>query len=115
MPDDLPIACTLGAADLPIRRAQIAALGRDALVASRVEGTRAELRFAAAPGVRERVERFAEAERRCCAFMAFVVADAPGEVVLTVDAPGDAASVLEDLVGVFGGVRPQGRADTTLR
>jgi predicted transcriptional regulator len=102
MTADLPIACTLSGSELRLRRAHIAALGHDALVAARVEGTRADLRFATAAGVRKRVERFVAAERRCCAFMTFTVEEAPGEVVVTIDVPEDATGVLHELVAVFG-------------
>ena len=106
MPEELPIACSLSAAEFPARLAQIEALGRDALVDARVAGTRAELRFVAAPEVRERVERFAEAESRCCAFLSLRVADAPDAVLLTVDAPPDAVGVLGAFVAAFGEARP---------
>lgn len=102
MPEELPIACSLTAAELPVRLAHIEALGRDALLAAHVTGTRAELRFSAAPEVRERVERFAAAERRCCAFLSLQVTGSPDAVLLTVDAPPDAAGVLAELVAAFG-------------
>jgi hypothetical protein len=102
MPEELPIACSLTAAELPVRLAHIEALGREALLTAHVSGTRAELRFIASPEVRERVERFAAAERRCCPFLSLVVADGDGAVVLTVDAPPDAAGVLAELVAAFG-------------
>jgi hypothetical protein len=101
MPEELPIACSLTAAELPVRLAQMEALGRDALIAAHVTGTRAQLRFAAAPEVRERVERFAEAERRCCPFLSLRVTAAPDAVMLTVDAPPDAAGVVAELVAGF--------------
>ena len=96
---ELPIACSLGPADLSARLDEIRALGRDALLAAELDGTRAELRFA--PGARERVERIAAAEARCCAFLAFDIRDDDGAVVLTIDAPADAQPVLEELAGTF--------------
>ena len=101
MPEALPIACSLSAAELPVRKAQMAELGRDALVDARVDGARASLRFAAAAGVRERVERFAEAESRCCAFLSFELRDGPDVVQLTIAAPPDAEGVLAELVAAF--------------
>jgi hypothetical protein len=105
MPEELPIACSLSAAELPVRMAQIAALGRDALVDARADGARASLRFAAGAGVRDRVERFAEAERRCCAFLSFELEDGADEVRLIVVAPRDAEGVLAELVAAFGSGR----------
>ena len=101
MPEELPIACSLSAAEFPARMAQMAELGRDALVDARVDGAHAQLRFVAGEAVRERVERFVEAESRCCAFLTFALADTPGEMVVSIDAPMDAEGVLAELVAAF--------------
>src|SRR5262249_18483297 len=89
------------ARELPARMAQMAALGQDALVDARVDGLSARLRFAAGTGVRERVERFADDESRCCSFLRFRLEDAPDEVLLFIDAPPDAEGVLGELVAAF--------------
>jgi hypothetical protein len=101
MPAELPIACSLSASELPDRMTEMAELGRDALLDARVDGARAQLRFAAGEGVRERVARFVEAESRCCAFLSFALAEAPDEVVLRIDAPAGAEGVLAELVAAF--------------
>jgi hypothetical protein len=101
MPSELPIACSLSATELPVRQAQMAALGRDALVHTRVEGTHGELRFAAGAGVRDRVQEFAVAEGECCAFLTMRVSDGPDAVVLSIDAPEGAEPVLRELVDAF--------------
>lgn len=98
---ELPIACSLDAADLSARLAQIADLGRDALLGARRDGAHARLRFAAGPGIRPRVEAIVAAESRCCPFLAMRVDEPPGEVVLTIDAPEDAELVLAELVDAF--------------
>ena len=103
MSTDLPLACSLSADDLPRRLALISALGRDALVDRSVDGGAATLRFAADPGVRDRVEAIVAAEARCCAFLRMDVEDEPGAVVLRIDAPEGAEPVLADLVGAFAG------------
>jgi hypothetical protein len=105
MPQELPIACSLSASEVPARMTEMAELGRDALVNARVDGTHAELRFAAGAGVRERVERFVEAESRCCAFLAFELTDGSDEVLLRIDAPADAEGVLTELAAAFGAER----------
>jgi hypothetical protein len=102
MPEELPIACSLSATEFPARLAEIEALGRDALLTARIDGAHAELRFTAAAGVRERVERFAGAERRCCAFLTFDIAQVPDAVVLTVDGPPGAAGVVGELAAALG-------------
>jgi hypothetical protein len=101
MTSPLPIACSLSATDFPRRLAEVAELGRAALVSVHRDSTHAELRFAAGDGIRERVGAFAAAESECCAFLMLRVADEPGVVLLTIDAPDDAAPVLAELVEAF--------------
>jgi hypothetical protein len=101
MPDELPIACSLSATDLPTRLQEMTDLGRDALLDSDLDGARARLRFAAGVGIRERVEAIVAAESSCCAFLTMLVTDEPDAVVLTVDAPEDAEPVLAELVDAF--------------
>jgi len=81
----------------------MAALGRDALIDRRVDGTHAQLRFAAAAGagVRERVDAIVAAESSCCAFLRLRATHAPDAVVVTVDAPEGAGSALVEWVDAF--------------
>jgi hypothetical protein len=106
MADQPPIACSLSGTELPARLAEIADLGHGALQDARTEGSRAVLRFEAAPGVRRRVEDVVGAESDCCAFLAMRVSDAPDEIVLSITAPEGAEPVLDQLVDAFRG-RPQ--------
>ena len=103
MTSEPPIACSLSAADLSTRQAQLADLGRAALVDVRHAPTRLELRFAAGAGVRDRVEGIVAAESQCCAFLAMTVSDEPGTIVLTIEAPGGAELVLAELLHAFRG------------
>ena len=102
MPHDLPIACTLDAADFAGRERLMADLGRDALVAAEQTGPRAVLRFSAGTGIRDRVDSFVAGESRCCAFLTMHVSETADEVALTIDAPDDAELVLAELVAAFG-------------
>lgn len=102
MPQDLPIACSLSAPDLRDRLAEMAELGRDALTDRRLDGTRAQLRFAGGAGVRAHVEAVVAAESSCCAFLTFFVTDEPDVVVLDVDAPEGAEPALAEWVAAFG-------------
>jgi hypothetical protein len=106
MPTELPIACSLNATELPQRLAEMAALGRAALLDARTRPTRAELRFAAGAGVRERLEAIVAAESQCCAFLTIAVTEEPDTVLLTIDAPEGAEVVLAELVDAFRG-QPQ--------
>ena len=101
MPSELPIACSLSAAELPERLAELAALGRAALVDTRTEPHHAQLRFAAGEGVRERVEAMVAAESSCCSFLTMSVSEEPDLVVLTIDAPEGAELVLDEMVAAF--------------
>ena len=103
MTNELPIACSLGAGDLTHRLDEIAALGRDALLDSDLDGTRATLRFAAGPGIDERLARIVAAESECCAFLTMAVREDGDELVLAIDAPEGAELVLEELVDGFRG------------
>ena len=97
MAEQLPIACTLTADELPERLGEMRAIGRDALIAAGERG----LRFRADPGVRERLEALAAAEAECCAFMTLAVTEENGELVLSIDAPPDAEPVVHELVAAF--------------
>lgn len=103
MPAGLPLACSLTATELPQRLDEIAELGRAALVDAWAEEARAELRFAAGAGVRERVEAIVAAESKCCAFLTMAVTAESDTVVLTIDAPDGADTVLAELVAAFRG------------
>jgi len=104
MPDELPIVCSLSAGELPVRLAEMADLGRAALLDARNDGTLVELRFADDDGVRERVEAIVAAELLCCAFLTMSVSDTPHAIVLTISAPEDAELVLAEFVDAFGEV-----------
>jgi hypothetical protein len=77
MPTELPIACSLSATELPVRLAEMAELGRSALLDVRHDGTHAQLRFAAAAGVHEGVDAVVAAETDCCAFLTMRVSENP--------------------------------------
>ena len=101
MSTELPIACSLSPTELPARLSEIGDLGGTALLSSRTDGARAELRFARRPGVRERVDAIVAAESRCCGFLAMSVGDERDAIVLTIEAPPGARPVLQELVDAF--------------
>jgi hypothetical protein len=108
MPDELPIACTLGARDFASREALIARLGRDALIDAIQHGPNALLRFAAADGMRDRLDSFVAGERACCAFLTMTVAQFGEEIELRIHAPAAAEPVLAEMVAAF---QPHPEAD----
>jgi hypothetical protein len=97
-----PIACTLNAAALRERLAEIGTLGRDALNGVETpDPGHAVLRFSADPLTREHLEALVAAEAQCCAFMTFDLRVPDGELVLELAAPAGAEPVLDDLVAAF--------------
>jgi hypothetical protein len=106
MPTELPIACSLGASELPERLAEMAELGRAALLDARAEPLQAQLRFAVGARVRDRLDAIVAAESQCCAFLTMHLTDEPDAVVLTIAAPEGAEMVLAELVDAFRG-QPQ--------
>jgi hypothetical protein len=106
MPSELPIACSLTADELPTRLATIADLGREALLDVQLTGAHARLRFAARPGVRDRLDGIVAAESQCCAFLTMRIDADATELSLTIDAPDGAELVLAELVEAFRAERP---------
>lgn len=106
--DWVPVdACTLPTSDRPLRLAEFDDLFATSLTA--VErpaggpGTRARLVLSGGAGLRERVQRLADAETACCSFFTFTVAPLPGAdggaaVTLDVEVPAPHAAVLAALV-----------------
>jgi hypothetical protein len=101
MPTELPIACSLSATELPVRLAEMSDLGRAALLDVERSGTRAVLHFRAGADTSRRLAAIVAAEARCCAFLDMRLRDADGGLALTIDAPPDAAPVLDELVAAF--------------
>ncbi len=99
----LPIACTLSAADLEVRGAELRALGADALMDATEYGGRAVLRFRPDSRIRERVEAIVAAESECCAFLEFKVEHREQATVLTISAPNGGAEMLHELAAAFSG------------
>jgi hypothetical protein len=85
MADDTPIACTLQPADLRDRRTWIADVNRALLRGAERGDLSLVLRYA--PQARADVERLADLERACCAFLTYEVTADDREVVLKITAP----------------------------
>ena len=96
-----PIACSLDAQVLDARLAEIAALGRDALIASDNQPGRAQLRFRSDGNVHLRLAAVVAAEARCCPFLELQLDDDHTGLLLTIAAPPDAEPLLADLAAAF--------------
>src|SRR5256885_11449909 len=101
MPTDLPIACSLSAAELPARLAEMNSLGRSALLGVERKEATAVLRFRRGAETSERLVAVVAAEARCCAFLAMELPETPDALALTISAPRDALAVLDGLVAAF--------------
>lgn len=101
MTAELPIACSLSAAELPGRLAEMADLGRSGLRGVERRDARAVLRFRADPEIRERLAAVVAAEAECCAFLDIALSDDDDGVALTISAPADARPILDELVAAF--------------
>lgn len=103
MSQPLPIACTLGAADLEARGAELRALGSDGLIDLTEHDGRTVLRFRPEPDIRARVEAIVAAESECCAFLDFRLDHEADATVLTIRAPNGGAETVHELAAAFGG------------
>ena len=99
MPSELPIACSLSAAELPQRLAEMSDIGRASLVAAETDASRAVLTFR--PAAVEQLAVIVAAEAECCSFLKMKLDDGPDAVQLTIEAPAGAEPVLQDLVAAF--------------
>jgi hypothetical protein len=100
---DLPLACTLSAAELSERRAVLAALQAHCHeVRPLAEGRGLALRFEPAPGLLATIARVIDLERQCCLFLDFqleVAADA-GPISLTLAGPAGTSEFLTHELGL---------------
>jgi hypothetical protein len=103
MSDELPIACTLSATELPERLAEMSELGRAALLDVERDGTRAVLRFRPDATTGQRLAAIVAAEARCCAFLDMALREERDTLSLSIVAPADAGLVLDELVAAFAG------------
>lgn len=92
--------CTLGPEELHRRLAWIAELNRAGLFSHRRSGNGLELTYDAS--VTHRVREFVRRERACCGFLEFRVRDEADTIVLTVEGPGESATLLESTLSADG-------------
>jgi hypothetical protein len=97
-----PIACTLTAAEMPARRAEMAVIAPD-LVSGDRQAARGVLRLRPGADTRERVAAFAAAESRCCSFLRMELRDDPDALTLIVEGPAGSEPVVRELLAAFTG------------
>jgi hypothetical protein len=95
----LPMACSLESGDLQRRIRAIESIGGAWLRSLELSDGRAVLRFE--PAARDALADIVAAEAECCPVLGLSMSDEPDGLVLTVEAPADAAAVLVDYVSRF--------------
>ncbi len=104
-----PIACTLSAAEMPRRLAEMRAIGNASLVSMESTGSESVLRFRKGAETLASLRGLVAAERECCPFLALELADEPDAVSLTIRAPQGAEPVVRELLAEFSASEPPGR------
>jgi hypothetical protein len=97
---ELPIACALGPDDGAARMQRWRALSATGHPSARRDGDRLVVRYRDEPGVREELDVLARAERQCCSFAHWDVAQEGGHVVLRIISNPDGIAALAELFGV---------------
>ena len=92
---DLPIACTLSAADMTARAELIRALAAEGLLGRSQTATGMRVRLRDTPAIEQRTRALIAAESSCCAFLGFDLGREHGELVLDISGPEDARPVIE--------------------
>ena len=90
--------CTLPSADLAERVTAWDVLARRALVGTSRRADGAVFRFRRDAEVEEELRRLLYLERDCCSVLNWNLAEADGNLVLTITGPGELAPILEDLI-----------------
>lgn len=98
----LPVACTLGAQDGSARMRRWKALADRVRPEALLSGHVLEVRYRSAPGVREELEALVAAERECCGFLAWEVAEEGDDPVLRVTADPARPDDLAPIAALYG-------------
>lgn len=94
----VPQACTLPAAERPLRAAEFDGLFTEAVRGIERPGPgRLRLDLEPGPQVAARAARLAAAETGCCSFFTFTLTASDGRLVLEMTVPGQYAAVLDAL------------------
>jgi hypothetical protein len=94
--DSAPIACTIGAEEIPDRIAIVERMRAATTSLERTE-TGLLLQFPREPEIEADVRRFVVDEKRCCQFWGFAVIEGDDEIVLRWDGPPSAGELLDRL------------------
>jgi hypothetical protein len=93
------IACSLSARDAAEREQWLARLIAHATSVA-TSGSGATVTFAADPALERELRALANAEAECCPFLAITVRGDSDRLVMTLDGPPDARSLILEMVGL---------------
>src|SRR6266542_3808924 len=95
------VACTLADDELPHRQEQWRRLIRDSLISAHPRPTGIELRFEPSDATAAAVALLVEADRQCCAFLAWAVARGANELVVDIAGPAGTEAIFDDWARSF--------------
>jgi hypothetical protein len=98
----MDISCTLTTTGLAAQRERWLRLIAAAGAGREETPTGLRLRFRAAAGVADELERLAAVERECCAWATWTIAESPGEITLDAGSSGDGVTVLHGMFAEAG-------------
>jgi hypothetical protein len=101
MTAEKPPTCTLDGDRLARRLAWIAEIGAESLVAREEDGSGHRLRFRDRPSARRRLEGLIAAESECCSSLSLSLAEADGELILSIASPEEARALAAALADSF--------------
>jgi hypothetical protein len=96
---DLPIACTLSAAELEERKSTILNSVRSAVLGRTPVPQGYRYEFSNCGATSQEIRRLVELERQCCQFLSFNVTENENTIRLDVIGQPAALAVIEDLFG----------------
>ena len=103
----VPVACSLGSADLAAQAGRWARLAARAMAGRTQTEHGLRIRFRPGSGTEEELRALVAVENECCSWATWTVETSPGHVVLDVRAEGAGVTALHDM---FTGLRPSPRS-----
>jgi hypothetical protein len=102
VPDELPVACTLGTDDGSERMRRWEDLADTGRPTARRNGPELEVLYQSGSGVQAELEKLAAAEQECCAFVVWTVTQQDGQPILRVVAKPEAPDDIASIAALFG-------------
>jgi hypothetical protein len=95
-----PVACSLSGSEAAARAGEFRADLDGRVLELDREGSGLRLKLRETPGLKERLERLVELERVCCPFLDLSLVCEAGHLILRIDGPPEAATVIDDFAAL---------------